>query len=87
VWHKQGSNSDPAVTRRRRHRDAPLLGIGIASERKGSTAVGAFDEIKSRTHVIAGLVPAIPIGSLGASIIGMAGTSPAMTIPCERNAP
>jgi hypothetical protein len=30
--------------------------------------------------VIAGLDPAIPIGKVGASIIGMAGTSPAMTI-------
>jgi acetyl-CoA carboxylase biotin carboxyl carrier protein len=32
-------------------------------------------------HVIAGLVPAIPINKTKCLLIGMAGTSPAMTIP------
>jgi hypothetical protein len=36
-------------------------------------------------RVIAGLVPGIPINNTPASIIGMAVTSPAMMIQCERN--
>jgi F0F1-type ATP synthase membrane subunit c/vacuolar-type H+-ATPase subunit K len=40
----------------------------------------AAEHVVPSLGVIAGLDPAIPIGKVGASIIEMAGTSPAMTI-------
>jgi hypothetical protein len=53
---------------------------------QSAEARACSDDIEPPDDAIAGLVPAIPIQKRGAFTIGMAGTSPAMTIPCERDA-
>jgi hypothetical protein len=63
----------------------PALNNGAAN-RIDLLILGArSDGIEPSTHVIPVLVPAIPIDKTHAAIIGIAGTSPAMTIPSKRN--